>query len=221
MQHSNVFLLEFGFFLIYIWIYVVGVLLKVNMTWLRRSWVTSFLLLLCYSITCWSPDSCYQPLFFNFIFNFSIISISLPISSYSSICIDNWPFLFFVYSAKSKIYFQLIVLSKPLLYINGNSTAHLALLSIGRRVMWDWKDVSDFPGGPLDRCPPANEGDMGSIPRPEIFYMPWQLSRCITAAEAQVLYSPYSIREATAMRSWCIKTRESPCTTMKIQSSQK
>ena len=31
----------------------------------------------------------------------------------------------------------------------------------------------DFPGGTEDRNPPANAGDMGLIPGPGIFHMPW------------------------------------------------
>ena len=31
----------------------------------------------------------------------------------------------------------------------------------------------DFPGGPVVKNPPANAGDMGSIPCPERFHMPW------------------------------------------------
>ena len=31
----------------------------------------------------------------------------------------------------------------------------------------------DFPGGTVDRNPPANAGDMGSIPGPGRFHMPW------------------------------------------------
>ena len=31
----------------------------------------------------------------------------------------------------------------------------------------------DFPGGPLVKTPPANAGDMGSIPGAGRFHMPW------------------------------------------------
>ena len=31
----------------------------------------------------------------------------------------------------------------------------------------------DFPGGPVVKNPPANAGDMGSIPGPERFHMLW------------------------------------------------
>ena len=33
--------------------------------------------------------------------------------------------------------------------------------------------IKDFPGGPVGKYPPANAGDMGSIPDPRIFHMPW------------------------------------------------
>ena len=31
----------------------------------------------------------------------------------------------------------------------------------------------DFPGGTVDRNPPANAGDMGSIPGPGRLHTPW------------------------------------------------
>ena len=31
----------------------------------------------------------------------------------------------------------------------------------------------DFPGGPVFKNPPANAGDMGLIPGPEILHMLW------------------------------------------------
>ena len=31
--------------------------------------------------------------------------------------------------------------------------------------------VPDFPGGTVDKNPPANAGDLGSIPGPRRFYM--------------------------------------------------
>ena len=34
------------------------------------------------------------------------------------------------------------------------------------------KKKEDFPGGPVDKNPPANSGDMGSIPGPGGFHMP-------------------------------------------------
>ena len=33
--------------------------------------------------------------------------------------------------------------------------------------------VKNFPGGPEVEYPPANAGDMGSIPGPGRFHMPW------------------------------------------------
>ena len=35
------------------------------------------------------------------------------------------------------------------------------------------KKVGDFPGGTVDRNPPANAGDTSSIPGPERFHMLW------------------------------------------------
>ena len=34
-------------------------------------------------------------------------------------------------------------------------------------------DAEDFPGGPVVKNPPANAGDMGSIPGLGRFHMPW------------------------------------------------
>ena len=33
--------------------------------------------------------------------------------------------------------------------------------------------IWDFPGGTVDKNPPANAGDMGLIPVPGRFHMPW------------------------------------------------
>ena len=35
------------------------------------------------------------------------------------------------------------------------------------------EDVSDFPGGPVVKNPPANAGDRGSIPGPGRSHVPW------------------------------------------------
>ena len=44
--------------------------------------------------------------------------------------------------------------------------------------------VLDFPGGPLDKNPPAKAGDVGLIPGPGRYHMPvGQLSPCTTATE--------------------------------------
>ena len=33
--------------------------------------------------------------------------------------------------------------------------------------------VKDSPGGPVDKNPPANAGDVGSVPGPGRFHVPW------------------------------------------------
>ena len=43
--------------------------------------------------------------------------------------------------------------------------------------------ILDFPGGAVDKNPPANSGDMGSIPGLGRFHMPQQLSPCATTTE--------------------------------------
>ena len=35
------------------------------------------------------------------------------------------------------------------------------------------KLCGDFPGGTVDKNPPPNAGDLGSIPGPGRFHMPW------------------------------------------------
>ena len=35
------------------------------------------------------------------------------------------------------------------------------------------EEIRNFPSGPVVKNPPANAGDMGLIPGPERFYMPW------------------------------------------------
>ena len=45
-------------------------------------------------------------------------------------------------------------------------------LDIKQRTLF--KNGQDFPGGTVDKNPPANAGDAGSIPGLERFYMPWQ-----------------------------------------------
>ena len=37
----------------------------------------------------------------------------------------------------------------------------------------DIKNFADFPGGTVDKNPPAAAGDTGSIPAPGRFHMPW------------------------------------------------
>ena len=40
------------------------------------------------------------------------------------------------------------------------------------------KNFLNFPGGTVDRNPPANAGDMGLIPGPGRFHMPWSKPMC-------------------------------------------
>ena len=47
-------------------------------------------------------------------------------------------------------------------------------LDIKQRTLF--KNGQDFPGGTVDKNPPANAGDTGSIPGPERFHMPWSNS---------------------------------------------
>ena len=50
-----------------------------------------------------------------------------------------------------------------------------------------FKPVTGFLGGPVVKNPPANAGDMSSIPGLGRSYMPWgQLSWCVTTTEAYV-----------------------------------
>jgi len=70
---------------------------------------------------------------------------------------------------------------------------------------------SGFPGGTVDRNPPANAEDMGLIPDPGRFHKP----RSNWAHMPQLLkptpLSPCSpTREATGMRSLCTATKRSP-----------
>ena len=44
-------------------------------------------------------------------------------------------------------------------------------LDIKQRTLF--KNGPDFPGGTVDKNPPANAGDTGSIPGLERFHMPW------------------------------------------------
>ena len=37
------------------------------------------------------------------------------------------------------------------------------------------RQIQDFPGGAVDKNPPASAGDMGSIPGAGRFHMPWNI----------------------------------------------
>ena len=91
--------------------------------------------------------------------------------------------------------------------------------------------VLDFPDGPVFESLPAKSGDTGLILGTGRFTSHGQLSPCATSTEAHMFQSLCSAtRDATAMRSLCFVTRpqplltltrESSCTAMKIQHSQK
>ena len=56
----------------------------------------------------------------------------------------------------------------------------------------------DFPGGSVDKNPPASAGDTGSIPGPGRFHMPWnqrhgQQSPC-TATTEHTLYRVHDLQ---------------------------
>ena len=47
--------------------------------------------------------------------------------------------------------------------------------------------INNFPGGTVAESPPANAGDMGSVPGPGRSHMLWSNgSPCVTATEARV-----------------------------------
>ena len=47
--------------------------------------------------------------------------------------------------------------------------------------------INNFPGGTVAESPPANAGDMGSVPGPGRSHMLWSnRSPCVTATEARV-----------------------------------
>ena len=58
------------------------------------------------------------------------------------------------------------------------------LMSIKLHCMTKTKTKQDSPGGPVAKNPPTNAGDMGSIPAPGRFHLPWGgLSLCATTTE--------------------------------------
>ena len=70
--------------------------------------------------------------------------------------------------------------------------------------MYSW----DFPGGSVVGNPPANAGDMDSVPGPGRFLMPWsnqahvpqQLSPCSRACELQLQSLHAATTEARALQ---------------------
>ena len=80
----------------------------------------------------------------------------------------------------------------------------------------------DFPGDPVVGSPLANVGDAGLIPwSRRTPHAVESLIPCTTTTEPALESLCSTIREATAMRSPCIATREIPCSAKKIQHSQK
>ena len=80
----------------------------------------------------------------------------------------------------------------------------------------------DFPGDPVVGSPLANVGDAGLIPwSRRTPHAVESLIPCATTTEPALESLCSTIREATAMRSPCIATREIPCSAKKIQHSQK
>ena len=67
----------------------------------------------------------------------------------------------------------------------------ILLLSLNKSVEpshYHKKEKEDFPGGVVDKNPPASAGDMGSILGPRRFHMPReQLSPCTPTTEAPCL----------------------------------
>ena len=63
----------------------------------------------------------------------------------------------------------------------------------------------DFPGGPVDKHPPANAGDLSLIP-----HLSEQLSWCVTTPKPELWSLCSGTIDATAVRSWSTETREKP-----------
>ena len=61
------------------------------------------------------------------------------------------------------------------------------------------KEILDFPGGPVDRSPPANAGDAGSIPGPGRPYLPGDNSARVLSTCAPQPEKP-PLREAHVLR---------------------
>ena len=65
----------------------------------------------------------------------------------------------------------------------------------------------NFPGGPVVKSLPANAGDLGSLPGPGRYHMPWA-----TKPVSHSYCSPgtlcSAIREATTMKSLSTATKE-------------
>ena len=76
--------------------------------------------------------------------------------------------------------------------------------------------VLEFPGGAVVKNPPANAGDMGSIPGPGRSHMPQSNKAC-----ALQLLSLHSRAHEPQLLSPLAATRESPHASTKTQHSQK
>ena len=71
----------------------------------------------------------------------------------------------------------------------------------------------DFSGGIVDKNPPANAGDMGSIPGPRRFHRPWSnQSPCATTTEACVpsTYAPQQ-EKPLKRKTHALHLENSPC----------
>ena len=82
----------------------------------------------------------------------------------------------------------------------------------------------DLPGGTVDKSPPDNAGDTGSIPGPGGFHtphVPQLLSPHATATEDRMPRACAPRQEATAMRSPGTTTRESLNAATKTQCNQR
>ena len=69
-----------------------------------------------------------------------------------------------------------------------------------RKILAEWikrKHDLNFPGGTMDKNPPANAGDTGSIPGPrKILYAVEQLNPCTTTTEPEIQSPGASTTEA-------------------------
>ena len=83
------------------------------------------------------------------------------------------------------------------------------------RVGHDWGDLAaaaaDFLGGPVVKSPPANAGDMGSIPCSRRLHMPWGNK----ATEPQLMSLCSRARELQTTETWalyraCIQQQKKP-----------
>ena len=84
--------------------------------------------------------------------------------------------------------------------------------------------MEDFPHGPVVKNPPASEGDMGLMPCPVRFHMPW--GNWIQVPELPKPKSPpaHALQQEKPPPRWeahALWLEKSPCTTTKTQCSHK